>query len=247
MGIGSHFSINRFQGDAQMIPSEKTNTKSPRVAVVGVGGAGCNIISAFAGSGCPVDTIAINTDKDALHRATADRKIYICKAVLKGEGTRGDAELGRRCADIHREEIKDSLLGYDFVFVIAGLGGGTGSGALPTVIDAATVGGAEVYTIAISPFMFEGNRKAVAKEAYQRVKAVCRNTMLLDNDLLMPLMEDLDLKTAFDKVNESVVRYVDDCVAWIAKSAEMASRIADDKPRRSEKADVMPIGMIVSA
>ena len=246
MGISESLAV-RIEGDAQMLPSEKTNTESPRVAVVGVGGAGCNIVSAFAGSGCPVDTIAINTDKDALHRSTADTKIYICKAVLKGEGTRGDAELGRRCADIHREEIKDSLLGYDFVFVLAGLGGGTGSGALPTVIDAATVGGAEVYTIAVSPFSFEGSRKAVAKEAYQRVKAVCRNTMLLDNDLLMPLMDDLDMKAAFDKVNESVVNYISDCVAWISKSTKTMSRSVEDKPRKSEKSEVLPIGMIVSA
>ncbi len=247
MDISSFFSSNTFEGDAQMLPSEMTNTESPRVAVVGVGGAGCNIVSAFAGSGCLVDTVAINTDKDALRRTTADRKIYICKAVLKGEGTRGDAELGRRCADIHREEIRDSLLGYDFVFVIAGLGGGTGSGALPTVIDAATVGGAEVYTIAVSPFTFEGNRKNVAKEAYQRVKTICRNTMLLDNDLLMPLMDDLDMKTAFDKMNESVVKYISDCVSWIGKNAESVSRIANDKPHKSEKSDVLPIGMIVSA
>ena len=95
MGISESLAV-RIEGDAQMLPSEKTNTESPRVAVVGVGGAGCNIVSAFAGSGCPVDTIAINTDKDALHRSTADTKIYICKAVLKGEVEIDDQFAGGR-------------------------------------------------------------------------------------------------------------------------------------------------------
>ena len=246
MGL-SESSANLTERDALMRKSNETNTMSPRVAVVGVGGVGCNIISAFAGSEHLADTIAINTDKEALHRTTADQKIYICKAVLKGEGTRGDAELGRRCADIHREEIKNSLQEYDFVFVIGALGGGTGSGALPTVIDAAAVGGAEVYTIAISPFSFEANRKALAKEVYQRVKSVCKETILLDNDLLEPYLGDLDLKTAFDKMNESVVCYVRDSIVDIQKRIEPVSRMANDKPRESDKPDVLPIGLIVSA
>ena len=239
MGIAES-SACRYQRGAQMRSNDKT-------AVVGVGGAGCNVVSAFAGTGCPADTIAINTDKDALHRATADEKIYICKAVLKGEGTRGDAELGRRCADIHREEIRDSLQGYDLVFVVAGLGGGTGSGALPTVIDAAAVGGAEVYTIAISPFSFEGNRKNIAKEAYQRAKAVCRRTMLLDNDCLEPLMGDLDLKSAFDKANESIVQHVSEIVRRAGEGSWLLSGRPEGRPRGSEKQDVLPIRMLVSA
>ena len=62
----------------------------PRVAVVGVGGAGCNVVSSFYEACCPVDTIAINTDKDALHSTSADTKIYICRQVLHGEGAKGD-------------------------------------------------------------------------------------------------------------------------------------------------------------
>ncbi len=232
--------------DAQMKPNE-TNTRIPRIAVVGVGGAGCNVVSAMAGSGCPVDTIAINTDKESLHRATADKKIYICKAVLKGEGTRGDAELGKRCADIHREEIRESLSGYDYVFAVAGLGGGTGSGALPTVIDAATVGGAEVFTLAINPFQFETGRCALAKESVHRVKAVCRRGRFVENESIIDWMSDMDMKAALDKLNESLVCHIEDCVRWLLAASLLGARAPEDSSRRPERTNVLPIGMIVSA
>ena len=122
----------------------------PRIAVVGVGGAGCNVVSAFSDSLCAVDTIAINTDKDGLHATDADTKIYICKEVLKGEGAHGDAVIGKKCADIHKEEIRQALSGHDVVFVIAGLGGGTGTGAASVVIDAARSQGILTFAVAIS-------------------------------------------------------------------------------------------------
>ena len=144
----------------------------PRIAVVGVGGAGCNVVSQFYDSMCAVDTIAINTDKDALHNTSADSKIYICKEVLKGEGARGDAVIGKKCADIHKDEIKAALAGHDFVFVIAGLGGGTGTGAASVVIEAAQSQGITTFAVAISPFSFEGSRKEVAKIGYSHIKSV---------------------------------------------------------------------------
>jgi cell division protein FtsZ len=239
-------SDKRLKGDALMRTNDE-RTDGPRIAVAGVGGAGCNVINAFAGRGCPVDTIAINTDREALHKTAAGVKIYICKAVLKGEGTRGDAELGKRCADIHKEEIRDALLGYDIVFVVGGLGGGTGTGAMPAVIDAATAGGAKTYTLAISPFLFEGRRKALAKEAYQRIKSVCENSMLLDNDKVISLMDEADIDTVFARMNESIVEYV------YAKSKE-ASKAVRGMRRRTEKAELdsernlaIPLGLVVNA
>ena len=227
--------------------SNDGRTESPRVAVVGVGGAGCNVVSAFAGRGCPVDTIAINTDKDALHRTTADVKIYICKAVLKGEGTRGDAELGRRCADIHKEEIRDALLGYDSVFIVGGLGGGTGTGAMPAVIDAATAGGAKTYTLAISPFLFEGRRKALAMEAYQRIKSICKDSMLLDNDKAVSLTDDADMDTVFARMNDSIVEYVSSKSYEISKTIRGIRRRAVKHGQHPEGSGALPLRLMVSA
>ncbi len=222
----------------------------PRIAVVGVGGAGCNVVGAFYDSLCSVDTIAINTDKDALHRTGADRKIYICKEVLKGEGARGDAAIGKKCADIHKEEIKQALAGHDFVFVIAGLGGGTGTGAASVVIDAAQSQNITTFAVAINPFSFEGRRKEVAREGYRHIRAVCERTVLVDNDLVLTRMPDLTMDRAFGAVNRSIMKHVMDCVASMERT--IADEFSRQKPVRAAetvpaKDAEYPIQMLISA
>ena len=187
----------------------------PRIALVGVGGAGCNVIDMLHRNACAADTIAINTDKESMGRISAGKKLYICKGVLKGQGARGDADVGRNCADAHRAEIEKALEGYDFVFVFAGLGGGTGSGATPVVLNYAKALGAHTYTIAINPFFFEGPRKKVASSAYQMIKGMCPDTMLIDNDLVLRNMPHLTADEAYKEVNRSIARYIDICISTI--------------------------------
>lgn len=220
----------------------------PRIAVVGVGGAGCNVVSAFSDSLCAVDTIAINTDKEALHKTDADTKIYICKEVLKGEGAHGDTILGKKCADIHKEEIRQALSGYDMVFVIAGLGGGTGTGAASVVIDAARSQGILTFAVAISPFSFEGRRKDVAREGYRHIRAVCEHTILVDNDLVLTRMPDLTMDRAFGEVNKSIMKHVMDCVAAVEETfVDEISRQRPVKTRESSKKEKYPIELLISA
>ena len=223
-------------------------SSEPRVAVVGVGGAGCNVVSAFSGSLCPVDTIAINTDKDALHKTEADTKIYICREVLKGEGARGDAVIGKRCADIHRDEIRQALAGHDAVFVIAGLGGGTGTGAASVVIDAARSQGIVTFAVAISPFSFEGRRRDTAIEAYRTIKALCHRSILVENDLVLRRMPDLTMDRAFAEVNRSIMRHVMDSIAGF-ESAYM-DELSRQKPvpaDDSAETPKYPIELLISA
>ena len=221
----------------------------PRIAVVGVGGAGCNVVSAFSDSLCAVDTIAINTDKDALHRTDADTKIYICKEVLKGEGAHGDAVIGKKCADIHRDEIRQALSGHDVVFVIAGLGGGTGTGAASVVIDAARFQGILTFAVAISPFSFEGRRKEVAREGYRHIRSVCEHTILVDNDLVLARMPDLTMDRAFAEVNRSIMRHVMDCVAAVEET--FVDEISRQRPvkttRDTSRKEKYPIELLISA
>lgn len=218
----------------------------PRIAVVGVGGAGCNVVSQFYDSMCAVDTIAINTDKDALHNTSADSKIYICKEVLKGEGARGDAVIGKKCADIHKDEIKAALAGHDFVFVIAGLGGGTGTGAASVVIEAAQSQGITTFAVAISPFSFEGSRKEVAKIGYSHIKSVCRNSILVENDLVCERMPDLNINRAFAEVNRSIMKHVMECVKIVENT--FVEEMMKPKTQEDMKAieDAFPIGMLIS-
>lgn len=198
-------------------------TTHARVAVVGVGGAGNRVITEMYDSMMPVHTIAINTDKDALHEGTrADQKVYICKEVLKGEGARGDALLGKRCADIHKAEIRDALRGFDYVFIVTGLGGGTGSGAAPVVIDAAASVGCTVFAIAIKPFsLFESKRVPVAIEAFNRIQSMCP-TISVENDLTLKVMPDLTVDKAFRTVNRSIMIHID---KWISIIEDETSKV----------------------
>ncbi len=206
-------------------------TAAPRIAVVGVGGAGCNVVSSFHEDCVPVDTIAINTDKIALHETQADRKLYICKEVLHGEGAQGDATVGKRCADIHKEEIREALAGHDAVFVIAGLGGGTGTGAMSVVIDAAQSQNIMTFAVAISPFTFEGRRKNVAIEGWNRIRSVCMNSIIVDNDRVLSIMPELTLAQAFGEVNMSIK-------AHVLKNIDQLERILTSKPEKPSTTDV---------
>lgn len=183
-----------------------------KVAIVGVGGAGCNVVSAFTGR-YGMDTIAINTDRDALHEAKADQKIYICKGVLHGEGTSGQTELGKKCADIHIEEIKEAVSGYDMVFVVAGLGGGTGTGAAPVVIEAAQSRNIMTFAIAIKPFFFEGDRVETAKEGFSKIRSVCRYATAVENDAIVNQLSDRTMDEAFALINGRIMAYIEACVA----------------------------------
>jgi len=180
----------------------------PRVAVVGVGGAGCNVIGDIYWSFCSVETIAINTDKAALSEISADKKLYICKAVTKGEGARGDAGLGRQCAKVHEDDIRSALRGHDAVFIVAGMGGGTGSGAAAVVAEIAQSLNLITFTIAINPFSFETGRMKAAKEGLAQVRAVCPLTIAVENDMMLSRMPDATLSAAFKAVNEAIIGFV---------------------------------------
>lgn len=185
-------------------------TAQVRVAVVGVGGAGNNVVTDMYDSLAPVHTIAVNTDKNALHLNTrADEKIYICKEVLKGEGTRGDASLGKKCAEIHEEELRKALSKYDYVFVVAGLGGGTGSGAAPVIINIAESLNCTVVAVMIKPFsLFEMSRVPVATESLRKIKAVCKNVTVVENDKLFDVKPDVSVNQAFRIMNKSIERFI---------------------------------------
>lgn len=219
----------------------------PRIALVGVGGAGCNIITELHNSGCDADTVAINADKESLDNTLADRKLYICKGVLKGQGARGDATVGRNCADAHRVEIEKTLEGYDFVFVFAGLGGGTGSGATPVVLNYAKAVGANTYTIAVSPFMFEGSRRNTALHAYQMIKGMCPDTMLVDNNLILQHLPNLKASEAFTEVNKSIARYIKTCIETIRRDIRVSSKKIHVETEDRYKVEEYPLANVISA
>jgi len=197
-----------------------------KVAVVGVGGAGCNIVSQLYGSDCTVDTIAINTDKTDLHATRAGQKIYICKEVLHGDGAKGDAKIGKKCADIHKEEIREALSRYNMVIVVSGLGGGTGTGATPVVIEAAQSQNIMTFAIAVKPFFFEGDRTLVANEGYGRIKGICPHATAVANDSIISMMSDLKVDDAFKAMNGIIIEHIKACME---KYSDMSDKKDDEE------------------
>ena len=128
--------------------------------VVGIGGAGGNVVNRMVGAGTSgVEFIAVNTDKQALAMSTADTKIQIGEKLTHGQGAGSDPEVGEKAAEESRNEIAKALEGTDMVFITAGMGGGTGTGAGPVVADIAREAGVLTVGVVTKPFGFEGKKR----------------------------------------------------------------------------------------
>ena len=206
----------------------------PRIAVVGVGGAGCNVVSCVYDAVPSAEAIAINTDRDSLRDVRADKKLYICQSVTKGEGTKGDSVLGKRCAQAHLEEIEGAIAGNDAVFIVAGMGGGTGTGAAPIIAEIARRLGMMTFMIAVEPFSFESGRADIAKCGISRLKAVCPDTIVVENDLMVSKMPDSSMRVVLHSVNMSIASFIGRKVETIRQClCEDFDRIVSDVIERS--------------
>lgn len=180
-----------------------------KIKVVGVGGGGGNAIDRmrkelFRG----VDFIAINTDTQDLELCRADVKIHIGKNLTKGLGTGMNPDLGRQAAEENKAEIVEALKGADLVFITAGLGGGTGSGASAVVAEAAKEMGALTIAVVTKPFAFEGSQRSrIAQEALVKLKDKVDTLIVVPNDRIFTVIEkDTTLIKAFEVVDD-ILRY----------------------------------------
>ena len=154
------------------------------ILVVGVGGGGGNAVDRMVDAGIPgVEFVACNTDAQALRRSLASTRIRIGDAITHGLGSGGDPEIGRKAAAEDADKIAAAVAGADLVFVTAGLGGGTGSGAAPTVAAKAREGGALTIAVVTKPFDFEGSQR-------QEVAEAAATTLLADVDALITVPND---------------------------------------------------------
>lgn len=145
---------------------ENDTEKAVNIKVIGVGGGGGNAVNRMISSGMEsVDFITINTDKQVLFHAKSSHKIQIGEKLTKGRGAGGDPEKGQRAAEESREEIEAALRGTQMVFITAGMGGGTGTGAAPIVAEIARELGILTIGIVTKPFEFEGKRRMAQAEA----------------------------------------------------------------------------------
>ena len=161
------------------------------IKVVGVGGGGVNAVNRMIELGLRgVEFIAVNTDAQALLLSDADVKLDIGRELTRGLGAGADPEVGRRAAEDHAEEIEEALSGADMVFVTAGEGGGTGTGAAPVVARIAKSIGALTIGVVTRPFSFEGKRRAAQADAgVHTLREAVDTLIVVPNDRLLDISE----------------------------------------------------------
>lgn len=159
------------------------------IKIVGVGGGGNNALNRMIEAGIRgVDFIAVNTDAQALEMSLATRKIPIGGRAMKRLGAGGDPRVGERAAEISRDQLEEALAGADMVFITAGMGGGTGTGASPVIAEIAKRNRSLTVAVVTLPFTFEGrHRRAVAEEGYEILKERVDAIIAIPNDRLLAM------------------------------------------------------------
>ncbi|MCD6401056.1 MAG: cell division protein FtsZ [Anaerolineales bacterium] len=179
-----------------------------RIKVVGVGGGGCNAVDRMIGEGLQgVEFVAVNTDAQALLLSSAETRVRIGDKLTRGLGSGGDPEIGGKAAEESAEDLYNVLKGSDMVFVTAGIGGGTGTGASPIVAQIAREVGALTIGVVTRPFSFEGARRIkVAEAGISKLKEQADTLIVIPNDRLLQIVDKRSsLQDAFS-VADDVLR-----------------------------------------
>ncbi|MFZ5592169.1 MAG: cell division protein FtsZ, partial [Bacillota bacterium] len=174
-----------------MLDFELDLNQFANIKVIGVGGGGNNAVNRMISSGLKgVEFIAVNTDAQALQMSLTNQKIQIGIKLTKGLGAGANPEIGQKAAEESREEIMAALKGADMVFVTAGMGGGTGTGAAPVVAEIAKELGALTVGVVTKPFTFEGRKRMTqAETGIQNLKARVDTLITIPNDRLMQVID----------------------------------------------------------
>jgi cell division protein FtsZ len=176
-----------------------------RIKVVGVGGGGCNAVNRMIREGLQgVEFIAINTDAQALLLSDAPKRVRIGDKLTRGLGSGGDPAVGRKAAEESAEDLYEVLKGSDMVFVTAGIGGGTGTGAAPVVAQIAREVGALTIGVVTRPFTFEGSRRIQSAEGgIDELKENADTLIVIPNDRLLQLVDKrASLQDAFTMADD---------------------------------------------
>lgn len=164
----------------------KLHDGQAKIKVVGIGGGGSNAVDRMIETGLGgVEFLVANTDMQALARSTAERKVQIGEDVTRGLGAGGNPEIGKQAAEESRQELKNILDGSDMIFLTAGMGGGTGTGASPIIAEIAKELGALTIAVVTKPFRFEGKRMQTAMDGINRLKGKVDALITIPNERLL--------------------------------------------------------------
>jgi cell division protein FtsZ len=205
---------------------------SANVKVIGVGGGGGNAVSRMARDFYRgVDFIAVNTDHQDLDQVNVRHKVYIGKSLTRGLGTGMNPDLGRQAAEENRSEIAEVLKGADLVFIAAGFGGGTGTGATPVIAETAKQAGALTIAVVTKPFTFEGGqRERVAAEGLIKLKDKVDALIVVPNDRIFNVIsKDTPIMKAFEAIDDVLRNALKGLVEIIAMPGIINVDFADVK------------------
>ena len=193
------------------MPNKVLSDNVAKIAVIGVGGGGCNMINHMINEGShKIDLIAANTDLQVLNISKAPKKIQLGLKLTKGLGAGMKPEVGRDSAVESYEEIKATLKGADIIFIAAGLGGGTGTGAAAIIAKAAKEIGALTVSVVTKPFTWEGKKRAgLANLGLEELKKVSDSIIIVPNDRLLEIIdENVGMKDAFKIIDNILYQAV---------------------------------------
>ena len=194
-----------------MLEFVENNELTAKIKVVGIGGGGGNAVNTMIAAGLSgADFIAANTDAQALKANASNIKIQLGEQITRGLGAGANPEVGKKSALEDREKIREILEGSDMVFITAGLGGGTGTGAAPVIAQIAKEVGALTVAVVTKPFIFEGNRRMKqADEGLRELKAVVDTVITIPNQRLLAVAgKSTSMLDAFKKVDEVLLQAV---------------------------------------
>ncbi len=183
----------------------------PKIKIIGVGGAGCNTIDRMSKQehNAKIPMIAANTDKKHLNTIKGKvEKILLGKSVTNGLGAGGYPEVAMKAALNSTEEIEAAIEGTDLLFLVAGMGGGTGTGAAPVIADIARKNGCLVASFVTYPFKLERARLAKARGGIERLKESTDTLVIIDNNRLLDWAPNVQIEKAFDMVDSITARAV---------------------------------------
>ena len=212
------------------------------IKVVGVGGAGGNAVNRMIASGLKkVSFVALNTDVQALQRSNAQTRIAIGKELTGGLGAGGQPEIGEKAALESKEEIKAELENTDMVFITAGMGGGTGTGAAAVVAEIAKSCNALTVAVVTTPFAFEGKKKfMLAQAGIERLRKQVDTLILIPNQYLLKVVENnTPIKQAFLIADDVLYQGVQGISELITEPGEINIDFADVKTVMKGKGDAL--------
>ena len=221
-----------------MLQFEVTVEANAQIKVVGVGGGGGNAVNRMIEAGLKgVSYIVVNTDKQALNRSVAETKVQIGEKLTRGLGAGANPETGMKAAEENLEEITKYFDGVDMVFITAGMGGGTGTGAAPVIAKAAKESGILTVGVVTKPFTFEGKRRRDHAElGIEYLKKYVDSLVVVPNDKLLKISEkNTTMQEAFSMADDVLRQGVQGITDLIAESGVINLDFADVKTVMSDR------------